>query len=178
MKIRTMAIIVGMALAVIFTASVARSQSGSLKIGFIKEDRIRSEYKAFIKAEELWNVESKAWEDEANAKQLELQQLLDDYDKQKLILSDEKKKEREAALRAKKDALDAYTKTVFGPGGQAEGKQKALLEPIFAAVNKAIEAVSIENGYDVVFTLTSIGYIKDSYDVTDKVLDYLARQEQ
>ena len=176
MNIRKLAVIAAMALAVIFTASVAQAQV--LKIGFIKEDRIRGEYKAFQKAEEQWNVESKAWEDEANTKQLELQQLLDDYDKQKLILSEEKKKEREAALRAKKDALDAYTKTVFGPGGQAEQKQKILLEPIFGAVNKAIEAVSIENGYDVVFTLTSIGYIKESFDVTDKVLEYLARQEQ
>lgn len=175
MNIRKFTILAALSLAILFSGTVLRAQT--LKIGFIKEDRIRTEYKAFQKAEEQWNIESKAWEDEANTKQTELQTMYDDYEKQKLILSDEKKKEREAALRVKKDALDAYTKTIFGPGGQAEAKQKTLLEPIFGAVNKAIEAVSIENGYDVVFTLSSIGYIKDTYDVTDKVLEYLARQE-
>ncbi|MEK7774662.1 MAG: OmpH family outer membrane protein [Candidatus Zixiibacteriota bacterium] len=176
MNIRKLAIIAAMAVSVIFTATIAQAQA--IKMGFIKEDRIRVEYKAFQKAEEQWNIESKAWDDEGSSKQLELQTMIDEYEKQKLILSEDKKKEREATLRAKKDALDAFTKTIFGPGGQAEIKQKMLLEPIYAAVNKAIEAVSIENGYDVVFTLTSIGYIKESYDVTDKVLEYLARQEQ
>ncbi|MCH7946750.1 MAG: OmpH family outer membrane protein, partial [candidate division Zixibacteria bacterium] len=49
-----------------------------------------------------------------------------------------------------------------------------LLEPLLQSVNQAIEAVAIEGNYDVVFTLQSgLAYIKDEFDVTDKVIKYL-----
>ena len=36
--------------------------------------------------------------------------MVDENEKQKLILSEDKKQEREAAIRAKEDALDSYTR--------------------------------------------------------------------
>jgi outer membrane protein len=101
----------------------------------------------------------------------------DEYDKQRLILSDEKKREREAQMQSKYDALDSFTKSVFGPGGLSEQKYNMLMKPLLEKISKAIEAVALRDGYDVIFTLSSIGYIKDSYDVTDKVLAYLEENE-
>lgn len=149
-----------------------------LKIGFVKDERIFQEYPAWQKAQEQWDVEKKAWDDEAVTKQEELQELEEEYEKQKLILSDEKKKEREAAINAKRDALDAFTRQVFGPGGTAETKYGQLVQPLLENVHKAIEAVAVEGNYDVIFTLQGLGYIKDSYDVTDKVLKYLEEMEE
>jgi len=56
--------------------------------------------------------------------QTELEELTAEYEKQKLILSADKKKEREAAINAKKQAIDAYTKEIFGPAGTAERKKR------------------------------------------------------
>ena len=103
----------------------------------------------------------------------ELQELLTDYDKQRLILSDEKKREREAVIRTKREALDAYTKQIFGPGGTAEQKEAQLIEPLLTKIRQSMELVATENAYDVIFTLQGIGYIKEDYDVTDKVLEKL-----
>lgn len=151
----------------------------TLKIGFIKDDSIKTAFPAFLRAQEQWELEKKAWDDEAYAKNEELNTLIADYEKQKLILSEDKRKEREAAIRAKKEALDAYTKQIYGPGGTAERKQMELLDPLLSMVNKAIEAVAVEEGYDVIFTLNSgLGYIKESYDVTGKVIDRLSRLEK
>jgi outer membrane protein len=108
-----------------------------------------------------------------------LEELTQDYEKQKLILSEDKKKEREAAIRAKQDGLDAFTRTIYGPGGTAETKQMDLIKPLLDKVNTAIQLVAEEGGYDVVFTLQSgLGYIKPSYDLTDKVLAKLETLEQ
>ena len=149
-----------------------------MKIGFVRDDRIKEEYKAWNRAQEQWDTDSKAWEDEATAMQTELQELLTEYEKQKLILSEEKRNEKEAVLRTKQEALDAFTRTVFGPGGKAERRQAELIEPLLEKASAAIEAVAIEGNYDVIFTLQSgLGYIKESYDVTDKVLEYLAKEE-
>ncbi len=150
-----------------------------LKIGFVKDDVIKSRYTAWQRAQEQWELESKAWDDEAMAKQQEIEDLIAEYEKQRLILSDEKKKEKEATIRAKQESLDAYTRQVYGPGGTAESKHASLLNPLLERASQAIEAVALEGDYDVIFTMQSgLGYIKESYDVTDKVLEYLEKQEE
>ena len=157
--------------------SVANAQG--LKIGFVKDDVIKQNYSAWQRAQEQWELEAKAWDDEALAKQKEIEDLLVEYDKQKLILSEDKKREKEAAIRAKQESLDAYTRQIYGPGGTAEQKNTQLLEPLLEKATAAIEAVAIEGEYDVIFTMQSgLGYIKESYDVTDKVLEYLEKEEQ
>jgi outer membrane protein len=153
----------------VMVASTVSAQM--LKIGFINDDKIKDNYKPWQRVQEEWNVQQKAWNDEANSRQQELQEMLDEYDKQKLILSEEKRKEREAAIRAKQESLDAFTRQVFGPNGTAERKQIELLEPLINKINEAIKMVAEEEGYDVIFTLRSnLGYIKEDYDITDKVL--------
>ncbi len=174
---KTALVILSCLVAIIFAADLASAQG--LKIGFVKDDMIKQEYGAWQRAQEQWELESKAWEDEALAKQTEIEEMIAEYDKQKLILSDEKRKEKEMTIRVKQEALDAYTRQVYGPGGTAEQKHANLLEPLLLIATEAIEAVAIEEDYDVIFTLQSgLGYIKDSYDVTDKVLEYLEKQEQ
>jgi len=163
-------------LAVMFAGETGYSQG--MKIGFVKDDVIKQDYKAWSRAQEQWDLETKAWEDEALAKQQELEDLQQEYDRQKLILSEDKRREKEAAIAAKKDALDAYTRQIFGPSGTAERKHDQLIRPLLENVSKAIEAIAIEENYDVIFTLQSgLGYIKEDYDVTDKVLKYLEENE-
>ncbi len=174
-KLLPFAVVLGL----LFAFTGVKVSAQALKIGFVKDDRIKAEYKEWQRAQEQWEVESKAWDDEAAAKQQELQDLMDEYDKQRLILSEDKKKEREAAIRTKQEALDAYTRQIYGPGGTAEKKQQTLLQPLLDKVTAAIQAVAEQENYDVIFTLQSgLGYIKPTYDVTDKVLTQLENQEQ
>ncbi|RKX21250.1 MAG: hypothetical protein DRP35_04760 [Candidatus Zixiibacteriota bacterium] len=168
--------VTAIALMVVLSSVAASAQV--TKIGFVNDEKIKMEYKAWSKAQENWEIEAKAWEDEAIQKQQDLQEMIDEFDKQKLILSQEKKKEKEATIKVKQDDLDDFTRRIFGPGGQAERKQAQLLQPLLDNVTKAIEAVAIQENYDVIFTLQSgLGYIKDSYDLTDKVLKYLDENE-
>lgn len=164
--------------AIISFAFLGDVNAQGLKIGFVKDERIFQEYSSWRKAQEQWELERKAWDEEAQAKQEELLELEEEYEKQKLILSEEKKKEREAAINAKRDALDAYTRQVFGPDGTAERKYSGLMQPVLVSIQKAIEAVAIEENYDVIFTMQAIGYIKEDYDITDKVLKYLEEYEE
>ena len=164
--------------AIVLSALCGAVGAQALKIGFVQDERIKTEYKAWQKAQESWDTESKAWEDEAMASQQELDDLQSDYDKQKLILSEDKKLEKEAAINTKREALDAFTRQIYGPGGTAEAKHEELIRPLLEKITKAIEAVAVEENYDVVFTLQSgLGYIKETYDITDKVLKKLDELE-
>lgn len=173
LKILTMVMVT---LVVAFLSSTSSVSAQSLKIGYVLDTAIQSNYKAWQHANELWETERKAWDTEGQTKQQELQDMVSEYEKQRLILSDEKKKEREAAIRAKQEALDAYTRQVYGPSGTAERKQDELLAPLTENIRKAIEAVANDGGYDIIFTMQSnLGYIRPTLDVTQKVLEYLEK---
>jgi outer membrane protein len=146
------------------------------KFGYVDSDRIFSEYKDWAKAQEEFNTEYKAWDDEAKGMQAELDEMIDEYEKQKLILSAEKKKEREAAIDAKRQALDAFTKEIFGPSGAAERKNNALVKPLLEKINNAIERLATEGNYDFIFNSAGLAYAKKDYDITDKILEVLEEE--
>ena len=150
-----------------------------LRIAFIDDEKIKANYPEWVRAQEQWEIERRAWDDEAVTRQTELEELITEFEKQKVVMSEDKKKEREAAIRAKRDALDAYTRQIYGPGGTAEQKQVELIDPLLDKVNQAIRLVAEEENLDVVFTLQSgLGYIKETYEITDKVLEKLESIEE
>lgn len=164
--------IVMMAFVLAVLPSTAQAQG--MKIGFVKDERIKAEYSAWQKAQEDWELENKVWEEEAMAMEEELQELQAEFEKQRLILSEEKRKEKELVIQTKKESLDDFTRKIYGPGGTAERKYEQLITPLLDNVTRAIETVAIEEDYDVVFTMQSgLGYIKEQYDITDKVLQKL-----
>lgn len=154
-------------------------QAQAVKLGFINDEALKVKYVPFTRAQEQFETERKAWDKEAQDKQDELSTMLEDYNNQKIVLSDEKRKEREATIRAKKEALDAFTRQVYGPSGTAERKQAELLQPILDKINQAIQAVAEEENFDVIFTLNSgLGYIRPTFEVTEKVLAKLEKLEK
>jgi len=173
----------GRALSVIITVAIigiaAFSSSAVAQIGkygYIDSERIFSEYKDWGKAQEEFNTQYKAWDDEAKDMQKQYEEMIQEFEKQKLILSTEKKAEREAALEAKRQSLDAFTKEIFGPGGTAERKNDALVKPLLEKINTAIERVATEGNYDFIFNSTGLSYAKKDYDITDKILKILEEE--
>jgi len=146
------------------------------KVGYIDSDRIFAEYEDWGKAQEEFNTLYKAWDDEAKEMQKAYEEMVTEYEKQKLILSPEKKKEREAAIDVKRQNLDSFTKDVFGPNGKAERKQSELVKPLLDKINTAIERVATEGNYDLVFNSGGLAYAKQDFDITDKVLEILAEE--
>ncbi len=177
MRKMTNVILAGLLAVALIAGMAATTAAQSTKMGFVKEDRIVTEYKGFLQAQEQWDLESNAWNEQATTMQDELQELIDEFERQKLILSDEKKREKEASINVKREALDAFTRQTFGPGGTAERKNQSLLAEPMERIQQAIEDVAIEGNYDVIFTLQSIAYIKEAHDVTDQVLERLEETE-
>jgi outer membrane protein len=164
-------------LAVIALVSINSSSFAQIgKFGYVDSDKIFAEYKEWIKAQEEFNTEYKAWDEEAKTMQKELEDLVAEYEKQKIVLSVEKKKEREAAIDAKRQALDAFTKEIFGPSGIAERKNSDLVKPLLEKINTSIERVATEGNYDFIYNSTGLAYAKKDFDITDKVLKALEEQ--
>lgn len=168
--------ILTLCVALIATAVLAPTASSQgAKIGFVNDQDIKLRYKGWLRAQEQWEILRRSWDDEAISKQNELQELIAEYEKQQLILSEDKRKEREAAINAKKESLDAFTRQVFSPGGTAERKQEGLVGPLLQNITDAIKNVALEENYDVILSLSNIAYIRENLDITEKVLDALEK---
>jgi len=161
----------------IFAALTPSGQAQMGKFGYVDSDRVFAEYKAWGKAQEEFNTQYKAWDDEAKEMQKEYEDMVTEYEKQRLILSAEKKAEREAAIEAKRQSLDAYTREIFGPGGTAERKNDALVKPLIDKINAIIEQVATEGDYDFIFTSSALAYAKKDHDITDKIIELLEDEE-
>lgn len=153
------------------------ASASAQKFGFIDSDKIQLNYKEWTKAQEQFNTEMKAWEDEAAQMETELREMLADYEKQKLILSADKKAEKEAAISAKDQALTSFTREISAPGGRAEKRMNELVKPLYEKITAAIEKIAIEENYDFVFNSAGLAYAKQELDITDKVIDILESGE-
>lgn len=152
----------------------ANAQTG--KIGYIEEERIIQNYEAWRKAQEQFQTQLRAWEDEYNRM---MQSYINDsleFEKQKLILSAERKASRQAELKAKRGAAESYGKDILGPNGQAERENAQLTKPLLENVQAAISKVAQEGNYDVIFSSSALTYVNPALDITDKVIEALAQE--
>lgn len=160
--------LLALAAAVMLSGGVAAQ-----KLGFIDSEKIQANYKEWVKAQDQFNTEMKVWEDSAAKMNQELTTLQDEYDKQKLILSADKKAEKETTINAKAQALQNFTRDISGPGGKAEKRMQELVKPLYEKITAAIEKVAIANNYDYVFNSSGLAYARKELDITDKVIDAL-----
>ncbi|MEE9442090.1 MAG: OmpH family outer membrane protein [candidate division Zixibacteria bacterium] len=147
------------------------------KLAFVDSERIFMSYTEWVRAQEQFAADMKEWDDEAAQMQTELQDMYTEYEKQKLILSADKKAEREAAIVAKEQLLQAFTRDVSAPGGRAERRQNELAQPLLEKITASIEKVAIEENIDFVFNSGGLSYGKKELDITDKVLEILEEGE-
>ncbi len=149
------------------------------KLGYVDSFRIRNEFNEFAEAQKQFDEEVAVWQAELDSLRQELEADAEEFQRQRLILSEEAKQRREDELRQAEQAFQQRTNQVFGPNGQAEQLNSDLVEPILEKINAVLEKVAIENNYDYIFDAVNgnIAYAKKEFDLTDKVLEELNRLE-
>ena len=149
------------------------------KIGYVDSQRIRAEFQEFQDAQAKFDKDVETWENQAQQMKVELDELTQELENLSLMLSAEKRKEKEESLKAKQDTLQQFMDATFGTGGKAERRLAELSKPIRDRVLEVIERIAIENNYSMIFDsgTISIAYAKKSLDITDEVLAELAAEE-
>lgn len=112
----------------------------------------------------------------------EYSQLLEKYENlakeiesQSLLLSPEKKAEKERELENLRMEIENYQREKLGPQGEFYRKNVDLTQPLYDKIEAAIKKISQENDYDMVFDAVQ-GVILDAkpeYDITDEVFEEL-----
>jgi outer membrane protein len=153
--------------------------SAELKIGFINVEEIFKNYSGTKDAQEKFDKEVAKWEQDASARQKEIKDIKDQLEKQSLLLSSERKAELEAKLKQKMVEYQDFLQTKFGQKGEVLSKNEELTKPIVEKINKIIDKIAKDEGYDFIFDARAGGVIygKPAYDLTERVLNLLNKEK-
>jgi outer membrane protein len=131
------------------------------------------EYK---KAQGEINQLSEAWEKDVQEMAKKIEGMYDALQAEQVLLTDEMKKERTAAIHKEETEMKEYQKKVFGFGGLFFLKKQELIKPIQDKVWDAVDKVAKQNNLAIVFDKAGelvMIYTDPRYDYTDFVLDEL-----
>ncbi|MCD6097435.1 OmpH family outer membrane protein [bacterium] len=162
-------------LATLITPLILTAAFAEVKIGFIDSNRLENEYNEYKSVKSEFDRLISAWQDSAEAMEEEITSLQQEYQTQRYMLSEEKKQETERIIQDKLNAYQNFRLSVFGTGGLAEQKYSEMTAPLLENIQKALEEIAEEYGYTLILDRSSgaIGYIDESLDVTDILLEKL-----
>lgn len=123
-------------------------------------------------ARELLETEINEWELHVDSLQEEIDLLEEDLSRT-LMMSPERRQEKEILLDEKKIQIESYLSSVFGPGGLMESRNEELVNPIIAAINDAVMNIASEESIQLVLDASAgqVVYADVSIDITDKVIE-------
>ena len=162
-------------LAIIFF-SLNINAVAQLNIAYVDSDTIMKEYADAQDAQQKIDALIQEWQDEIAKLESDWKREYDDYEKRKLILSDQKRVELEKDLVALEDKIYKFKQTKFGVNGELFAKQEEIMKPIQNKVFNVINDIALEEDFDFVFDRSGdmmFVFAKEEYDITALVLDKL-----
>ncbi len=162
------------ALMIVFTSSMSWAQ----KIGYVNSQKILASYKEAQDAQERLNKINKEWENEAKEMQKQFQDLGQQLESQRLLLSEERQQEKQQELQNLYMKIQQFQNEKWGQNGEAVKKNEEVMQPVIDKVNAAIAKVGEEQRFDYIFDTVAgnILYASPSQsDLTDEVLQELEK---
>jgi outer membrane protein len=150
--------------------------TGQVKIGFVSTDAIMKQLPDAQDAQKQLDQIVVDWQAELNKMQQDWQKKYDEYEKRKLIMTEQRRADAEKEMHDLDSKIADYRNKRFGQNGDLFGKQNELMKPVQDRVFKAIQDVAVEEGYDYVFDKSGeilLMYANTKYDLTPKVLTKL-----
>jgi outer membrane protein len=146
--------------------------SAQVKIAYFNSEAIMKQLPDAQDAQKQLDQFVADWQQELNKMQDEWKKKFDEYDKRKLIMTEQRRSDTERELREMDQKIVDYRTLKFGQNGELFNKQNELMKPVQDRVFKAVQDVAHEDGYDYVFDKSGdilLMYANEKYDLTQKV---------
>jgi len=126
-----------------------------------------------IDAQKSLDVLVAQWEGELQKMQADWKRKFDEYDKRKLILTEQVRADQERELRDLDQKVSEYRNKKFGQNGELFQKQNEVMKPIQNKMFQVLEDIAREDGYDYILDKSGevlLLYANEKRDLTQKVL--------
>jgi outer membrane protein len=153
------------------------SASFAQKFGYVDTEFITSKMPEYTKAQQQIDQNTNTWLAEVEKKKEELEKLEKEYKLEELLLTEDLKQQRLAAIQAKSKEAKALENQVFGAEGELFKLKQAAYKSILDQISKAIEKVVRAKRLDFIFDKANDGlvllYTNPVHDYSDYVLEEL-----
>jgi len=143
------------------------------KVGYIDSKRILESMQESRDAKQRLDNLVEQWQIDLKTIQDSLKNLKDDYEKKKLILTDQLKQQIEKQISDLDATVINFKVQKFSETGEYFQKQTEFMKPVQDRIFKAIEIVAKDGNFDYVFDRSSdilLLYVNENYDLTAKVI--------
>ena len=144
------------------------------KIGHINSEAIFKALPEAQDAQSSLDAIVSQWDTELQQMQAEWKKKLDEYDKKKLIMTDQAKLEAEQGLRELEKTITEFRNKKFGPNGELFQKQNEVMKPIQNKLFQVLKDLALEDEYDYIFDQSGeilLLYANEKNDLTQTVLE-------
>jgi len=161
----------------ILTLTLVSFALADVKIGYVDSNEIMNNFDEVRQVQANLEKEQRRLESEFNELVFGLDSLKQDYERQRLLMSDTRRNEKENEITNKEKYVQKFQLDKFGPEGEIYRIQNELLKPVLAKIDAAIQKVGSERGYDFILDAMSgaLLYALDSHNLTEDVMDELAK---
>jgi outer membrane protein len=162
-------------LALVVGAPGLRAQQ---KIAYVDIGQIMKSIPDAQEAQRKLDAMVDSWQKELDGLQKDWQQKFNDYDKRKLILTDQGRASAEKELRELDRKILDFRDKKFGQSGELFQKEDELMKPIQNLVFDQVKQFAVESGYDYVLDKSAgsmMIYGKESLDLTAKLIDRITK---
>ena len=148
-----------------------------IKIGYVDSNEIMSNFEEVRQVQVDLEKEQRRLESEFNNLVGQLDSLQQDYERQRLLMSEMRRQEKENEIINMKKSAEEFQLKKFGPEGDIYRKQNELLKPVLKKIDDAIQKVGDAQGYDFILDAMTgaLLYALDSHNLTEDVMDELSK---
>lgn len=149
------------------------------RIGYVDSKKVMERYGGTADIRQEINRAIESWNREIAARKQAIDSLERELEDQALVMSSERRRLKREEIKKKREALEAFVKEIYDPGGKADQKNRELARPMAEKVGAIIKKVALDNNLIMVFD-SSVGglvYAAKDLDITDQVIEELDRAE-
>ena len=161
----------GVILLATLTPLVASGQS-DLKIGYVNAQAIIAESPEAASVEEQFQREMVPWEGELQSLQVELENLMQQYQAQQTTMTPENRAGREELILRKQQEFQNRAQEIES---LASNRRQELVQPLMEKINLIIENIRQEGDYTFIFDSSAGVFLSadESFDLTEEVIQRL-----
>jgi Skp family chaperone for outer membrane proteins len=164
----------------LLAVSPVEAQRGA-RVGYIDMDIILENISEYKKASLLLDQRIEEWKKEIELKKIELKQLQDQLNAERVLLTPELIADRELEIRDFAGEVVSLQEKRFGPRGDRITQRNLLLKPIQDQVLTVVRTIAREKKYDYIFDRSAdivMLYSSKNYDISDLVLKRINAQQK
>ncbi len=158
-------------------AGMAMAQRG-VRIGYVDMEYILENVEEYREASQQLETRVVRWKGEMEERQRRIDQLKQDLEAERVLLTDELIEEREEEIAILEKELLDYQQDRFGPRGDLVMQKQRLIQPIQDQVFNEVQKIGANKKYDFIFDKSAdvvMLYSEKRHDISDLVLRGIAR---